>query len=59
MSEQSNQTKFGEQQFSEEERGTIRKLLEQKLGKEHISYREGPGQSSGGCFGTTNLLQAK
>ena len=36
--------KFGEQQFTEEERGAIRKLLEQKLGKEHISYREGPGQ---------------
>jgi recombination DNA repair RAD52 pathway protein len=36
---------FGRSEFSAEERETIRALLEQKLGKEHLSERPGAGGS--------------
>eukprot|EP01113_Clastostelium_recurvatum_P000269 TRINITY_DN10122_c0_g1_i1.p1 TRINITY_DN10122_c0_g1~~TRINITY_DN10122_c0_g1_i1.p1 ORF type:complete len:130 (-),score=16.38 TRINITY_DN10122_c0_g1_i1:415-777(-) len=33
---------FGEQSFTDEERLTVRRLLERKLGKDELSYRGGP-----------------
>jgi len=57
MEQQAGIAKFGEQQFTEEERGTIRRLLEQKLGKEHISYRDGPGQGKLAYLETNKAIQ--
>lgn len=39
----SQQPKFGEQEFTEDELRVLRKRLEEKIGPEYISYRQSGG----------------